>query len=592
MPAKQRRRPPQERVYEAIQQPQQVHFTPPNQAIVRKNRPISTPRTKQQTLTQIDFVSRPIPRNEALDLQYLEEERPRERKRRKTVHDESSVSRVQTRSAKRRAMKEEQQDEIKLQNVIHAPQKEPQIATAAMDHALMPPPKTPCTIRRTEVPSSISPVVTPLSTKSRRARDSFSRSPLKERSTNIGNPQYPASELLNTTWKPKLEVCDSFDSENWGSESSNQVSSFARKSEASPRSLGNPSKEHTTSSSFEERTTTGILSEYGEIPQMGQATQTFKSEIADSDEDEEEDDIGDYDMNEFDIGAETQFAMTYSGGSQNLFMDPEQTSSSEAVYRTAKNRALPTHPESPPHNEANSSTISRGSPKTPRASQYVENKTDNSLPTPFSGVEILPDPLFMSRVKQSPSPHPLSDSQQASRQLNTDLRCLTQPPQYIPTIESDSQFENAFRNYSPPNLIQDSEEEEDDDDEVRVKSVSEPEEIEEPSLSHSSYHRASSLPPLDLVPIVQVPSSQATTVDMTQLPPSARFSRCSQNVHSAPALTSSSPLRDTTRSSQIEVDWDGKHLTDSQLLPESLMNDSLRPAPFWQEEDEIEDVDC
>ena len=586
MPTKSRKRPPPGRVYEAIQQPKQTHFTPRNQAILQKNGSKSTPRTKQQTLTQIDFVLRATPRDEDIDLQYLEEEKPRERKRQKTIHEEPSVSRVQTRSAKRRAIKEEEErDGSKSHSIMHVKQNQTETTKSVSDQVLMPPPKTPRNIRRIEIPSSASPTVTPLSSKSRHDRNSVSRSPLKELSANIRNTRRtPITDANLIAFKPRLEIRDTYDSEKWSSQVSDRTSKITWKSETTSQALGHSDEEHATLST-PRRIETRTSPKYEENLQAHQATQTIKLEIADTDEEGEgEEDAGTQDGNEFGVGVETQFALISSSRSQDLLVTPRCPRSREIAHRMVDNSQPSSLPEASPLEEI----IDKATPEEPwalRSSQQPRTESDDSHLRYSWKSQSLREPMFTSRTSQSPSPPPPVDTRQDYAQSNTDLSCLTQPQDEYPSIESDSQFEKGFRNHSPPIVIQDSEDEDEDDEEAKVElDRGQEEEEEELPLDDNSY-RKTSLPPLDLPPMIQVPSSQATTVDMTQLPPSSRFLHPNQNMHSMPPFNYSSSPVEEIRSSQIEAAWDGKHLTDSQLLPDSLMNDSLRPVPSLCDED-------
>ena len=76
----------------------------------------------------------------------------------------------------------------------------------------IPLPKTPQPPRRKEIPCSQSSTDTNLSTQSRRSVREVSRSPLKERSTNIGNFITGALPGLNGNYRvPKLEIADSME---------------------------------------------------------------------------------------------------------------------------------------------------------------------------------------------------------------------------------------------------------------------------------------------------------------------------------------------------------------------------------------------
>lgn len=193
-----------------------------------------------------------------------------------------------------------------------------------------------------------------------------------------------------------------------------------------------------------------------------------------------------------------------------------------------------------------------------------------------------------SNVPTTPKPpvfyHLNTDVLQASRPNHK--RNLS-PQRFAP--ETESQFDNAWRPLSPPPQLSPFS--------SSPNHIS-PDDPSTPSLTSPFKH---SLLPTQTVPI---PPSQATTVDITQrtqpqlpLPFSSStikrpFRRLRSSSPSLPPpppapLLSSSPL--LTRKSPHKNSWmgngglwDGRRLTDSQLLPDSLMNDSFAGPPEWE----------
>lgn len=179
------------------------------------------------------------------------------------------------------------------------------------------------------------------------------------------------------------------------------------------------------------------------------------------------------------------------------------------------------------------------------------------------------------------------------------------PPRLAP--ETESQFENAWRSLSPPPPLS--------------SFSSSPNHISpnDPSTPSPPSPFKHPQPPTQAAPI---PPSQATTVDITQrtqphlplpLPTnlsSSTSKKTSRKLRSSspsiprpppPHPLSSSPL--CSRKMPYEEPWtgygggwDNRRLTDSQLLPDSLMNDTFAGPPGWDSQEiendgmEYEDV--
>lgn len=189
-----------------------------------------------------------------------------------------------------------------------------------------------------------------------------------------------------------------------------------------------------------------------------------------------------------------------------------------------------------------------------------------------------------------------SNFDEISAQLLADLRRETQPC----GLQTESQFEKGWICYTPA----------DDMHPDPEPLPSSPKDIEQPSSSLMTIPTQLIHPPITSPPKfykAPVPPSQATTVDVTQpsprnmqmssqaitersprkLPPS------SQTYPSSPPPIpppSSSPLTGRKSDPWERYQWNGVRLTESQLLPASLMDDSLAGPPGWSQESWAEEM--
>ncbi|MCJ1411423.1 hypothetical protein MMC19_005512 [Ptychographa xylographoides] len=246
MPIKAKQRKASDQYYETIERSRQACFTPRQRTVSTKTHTNSVPRTKQQTLTQIDFVFRlPGAAADDADLDYQVAEEPRARKRRKTslinVVDNSDTSytpEAQTRTRSRRKAVHEAPTNTTAttcasQLVIDSasisprpkrrtPRKDssrevqrPQSTQQLPADLLMAPPRTPQKRRKTEIPSSQSPATTPLSIHYRSPQRDELRSPLKERSINTQLRQLSERGKRKVKGNvPRLHIPDTFDDED------------------------------------------------------------------------------------------------------------------------------------------------------------------------------------------------------------------------------------------------------------------------------------------------------------------------------------------------------------------------------------------
>ncbi|KAA6413444.1 MAG: hypothetical protein FRX48_03190 [Lasallia pustulata] len=599
MPTRRKRDGPTARTYETVERPKQARFTPRNRTVTPRTVSLSTPRTRQQTLTQIQFVSRYTSDHEGVDLNYVEDEVPRARKRRKTMAEAQPARNVETRATKantkRRESTAEGMEEILPAQLDEDPTQSSQPPSDSAPFS-MPPFRTPKKIRKTEIPSSQSPADSPFSTRSIISARSNSRSPLKHRSTNflISRPSPPGTRK-DVGLTPKLEVEDTYEYENEdSSRSTRSRSSRLRSTEeyvaagaSFLRLLDRP--EHFEGNTPEVEDSDVLNREIPDTETTVAALfpaaerHSIKSDVADSSDEgdhmgEEHENMGD--ENDFKPGNDTQAALCAFGILSSQTRNQRQLESTELQEHTKISLAVNENPtgiasrrhdkvnnEIPQHHHGETVVPSERSGRTISSLLFQHNSAPSSQSHTPPTISIPQGPLF-----------PKTESQEASNQLTSDLIRHTQPHL---VLETESQFQCAWRDYSPPKDYN-------DDDERNH------EEQPEQHLPHISSDAISA----DLPP--QVRPSQATTVDVTESSPHIARTQASplrfrkkprqlgsqlrppEETHSSSppptATLSSSPVKD------VELVWNGERLTDSQLLPDSLMNDSLpAPPPLTQE---------
>ena len=511
MPPISERRRSSGRVYAKAGVTKQVHFPPRTRKVSTRDYPSSTRKTRQQTLTQIDFVSRIVPDEENLDLEPIKleevgiEEKSPQRKRRKTVHG-LPTSRVQTRAARREALKQEEYEnnsEEQARNWVQNDSSPPVKAT-------MQPPSTPKRYMKREIPSS-SPLNGPLSTQSRR---SISRSPLKEKSSNMWSLQLPYLSTEKAIYQaPKLEVRDTYGSENMCSEISTQAPSPSINILDSAISLKQTSTETTSARQSSDENLRRMISQASkENSPITKPSGRYNLPISDSDE---ENDTDDSENEEFKIGLETQaiFAETTSTSTH----DPL----SEADYPST----------------------------TPKNSNIPPNISHQSLISKHNTFFSPPSNTVLTRILQSPSPSPSppphlqqSLSEEASAQPTSDLSRSTQAPP-LPPSQATTVDITQLRSSSP--------------------------------IPRTKYPPSKTLqhkePPLSPPP-----------------PPQQQQQQQQQHSYSPTVIIPlSSPLDSITLSSSqhdvYEYEYNGERLTDSQMLPDSLMQDTIVEAPVWED---------
>ena len=498
-------------------------------------------------------------------------------------------------------------------------------STAASQDLMPPPPITPARKRTREIPSSQSPITTPLSVRSTKSsKVLLQRSPLKERCVNTAlAPQIISKEAKAPI---RLFVADSMDSES-------QMSAI------SPSRLRRKLTISTSEGSNTMVHSSPIITKKPSA-QKDSSPKLPIHQIEDSDEDFEESPSVVTPLNlqkstpATSIRPSAKRQTITSSPTQSPFKEPQSPRSTRAQHTqallahisTMPTRPLPTLqvPSSPPLH-------------TQRETQQSQRK-----------VESLRSPVLITSQIQSSAPDPRSYSQDVSVQLLGDLAQDTrrQAPEgekvEIPPLQTESQAEAAWRVLSSPVAERDiyiSGDLDLDGDGNDEESIAVPVPHKHKDDRGEMIHVPSSQPPMPFT-AQQTKSkskalrhhspctnrkrtsqsilkshgatpplpSQATTTDVTQsprsfprvLPPSSPPSSSSPlsarkritRSKRSPLISSSSPLEapklttmqaDDDKETQDSWHWnDGANrLTESQLLPESLLMDSMRRPPGY-----------
>lgn len=512
-----------------------------------------------QTLTQAGFVSYQSPVFE--DMVYDEEpaaahkSTPQRNKRRRIEKEEPIVSR--TRSVRKRTacslVKSEDDGDWKNGEEFN---KAPAVRRD-LSKALMPPPKTPQSARWREVPSSQSPVDTPLSIQSRRSKDLL-RSPLKAKSVNarrtIGSPGKAGG------WARTLQVADSMENDDEDESPTLNYSTIS----VIPIGFEPSTITRPLIANCRSKVEVGFNSRHDEPAQAlklsspRRKARSIRSEISDSDDeniDTEDDDS------------------VYEPGSQI-----DSTESSQKASRFI-HRANPTSHSSNSENEETPKQVARPSElvnikQTTKQleQQFRTPQPAHSVPTKIAsqtGLTLTFDPQSASQYdphhsspKSSSTPHVLSISSPAEippPQINQPSSPHSSP-RALP--ETESQFQNAWRDFSPPPLV----------DETLTPDLP----IPPPSLPmyppHIQQQQQQQLTQSILLP--PIPPSQATTVDITQQQSSPRPLLLSSSSPSHLLLHAPNQTESQDTLARDIGGWEAVRLTDSQLVLDSLIDDA------------------
>ena len=417
--------------------PKQARFPPKARTVTLKNAKFVTPRTKQQTLTQIDFVTRDhLLEDDEMALEHEEEEPALAHppKRRRINAERGGTPTVQTRSARRRSIKVEEESGESIKDCVAAtqtpvPQRSKGIQrdakkdTTIAPQPSMPPPKTPAKDPERVIPSSQSPTCTPLSIRSRASRQETSVSPLKQLSANTRRRPQTRHPIENAKQMPKLEVRDTF-AETGKSQIPTQTAERAATSLQSHRPWA---KEHIEDAAqipqFEADFQSPIL------PLPRKTAPVVKSEVLESDEENG----NDTDAEDFHPGDDTQAAFIHLSSEPNedlqLDVAPEDNTEPHQV---------------PDHHE--SGHIS--SPPRLNTHSALEPALPSEQASPIIQIPSSQEPPSLAL-------HGRTDAEQISAQLTADLSRATQP--FHPALETDTQFENAWQPLSLSDLAKEPE---------------------------------------------------------------------------------------------------------------------------------------
>ncbi len=514
----------------------------------KKKRRTTMPLQREDTLTQLGYMSTSIQVHEEPDvLQPMEDSyvlgasssRTKRRDKRRKTTPGAPAHTVQARNSRRQAVEKGIEDEEDVsENAVRENAVKPQAA------ALMPPPKTPKSSRRKEIPSSQSPADTPLSTQSRRSWREISRSPLKEKSTNT--PTHNSSSRKNARKVPRLVVADTMDGTNTDTSTSTQAgfrNPLAATNCESPVETANRSRGGFAVMDHDIAYVPSKKTDQRSYSTRKQA-EIANSEIMDTDSETSDESLED---SRFDFSLQIQPVRATA----------DLPEPGEQVKRAVDRNGY-------------QGQIQNGNSSDKAFVPIARDSDDETAPTK----DLVSEPQKPEESLSHDYPHFRSDSEEASAQLTAEFIRTTQP---APLVETESQWESTWRACSGPN------DPEDYDPQIQEISSSPASEKISAVITPSAPR---SRPPLTSSP-ARPPPSQATTVDITQpsfhLPLSSaqRPQPTLSSPPSLPPLFVSSPLR-TRKHGDAYMGyvggWNGERLTDSQLLPDSLMNDSM-PAP-------------
>ena len=583
---------PTGRSYETVPNLKQRRIGPSPHRTIRDRQPTwSAPNMRQQSITQMDALRGYYhPELENEDLKTDDEEAdsyiasPTRNKRRKVASEKPYARRIQTRSTKRRATKEEPSVNAALDQDVLPPvrgeAKEP-ISKATIPTA-MPPPTTPISLRRKEIPSSQSPADTPLSTQSHQSLQDFARSPLKERSTNIDLSI--KSPVKGTRWSKQLEVADSMETEDEDSPVAVRTEPVAQTAEGECNFEEGPQSPLYASAihvyDFNQR----LKAAQKPVQEIhGSSQARSKHEVVDSTDEEDEEE-----PEAFNAGLETQAALASTDVSQiGSDRPPEST---PPTSRSAEHEPGPV----PVQSLALESPDPLDVLSPPTRESNIEDQLPIQRPETVEFLDLAssdpPGPNTTSHTSER-----LSDSGEVSAQLFAELRRDTQSG----GLQTESQYEKGWVTYTPA-----------DDVSSDLDPPPSSKRIEQPSSGLMTVPTQLIRPPISSPPKfykAPVPPSQATTVDVTQ-PSPRKTTSSSQTVtqrslrklassseaypSSPPPMPppSSSPLASRNPDPWAGYQWNGVRLTDSQLLPDSLLNDSGDGPPGLSQESWAEDI--
>lgn len=516
------------------------------------SRKTGTKNAQRQTITQmVPFHALYHPEIEEEDLDDLGDEHkekdvpsPMKRRKRKVSPEKAPSGKIRKRRLKREVSQMEHQlgggtecDERQHKREGRSPKQK--------SSGEILPPVTPRSQRKKEIPSSQSPADTPFSVQSRRSFRIYSRSPLKERSTNLTLAKTSCRD--GARWRKKAEIADSLESREDESPVLMRAStSMAASGPENTSEFGEIFSQLPMDNTITRTAGLDYIADKGqrqETERRDSSRDTLAREIVDSDE--EDDDV-----------------------------DPDASLAEQATLHSKDTRLI--QQRAPDHQEDR--LRAAGFSSSPQSQQQSNLRNRHSIEGSGLTKHVSMKPTFSPPLIP---PFHRTDSEQASAQLFQDLHRVTEP-----TLETESQFEAGWNSYHPSAN--------DDDSLPNLLSSPTPNESSSsvpmtvPTQLLPSHTTADLTQPNDSPQLkLPVPPSQATTTDATQ--PSPRKMPSSQFFPSprklpasskAAAFPSSPPPMPPPSSSLVAdpgmgFQWNGVRLTDSQLLPESLLNDSL-----------------
>ncbi|KAL8647098.1 MAG: hypothetical protein Q9226_006576 [Calogaya cf. arnoldii] len=539
---------------------------PPKKRQRRKSKQSNFPPQKQ-TITQMDPFRHQVDSDENQFHSDTEPpHRPSQRKKRKSTLTTPVARTVQTRSAKKRAAEADAHKglDLAIPEDTHQPSNAQEPCASPLpesQHTKMPPPKTPTAVRRKVIPSSQSPADTPISTFKRSSKQARVVTPLRERSVNTPSKSQATLRRKNVLWAPKLEVADSTDVENEDSQFS-----FPTILQGHPTAIDRSSAPPSPAPSSK-RPSDPLLADDSKIDIPLRASPKERSlrimkrteTVADSDDDA------------------VDRASPNSRRSINDEMLQSPTRSIKDISKATKTRPLIDQD----HGRIGHALL-------PCDEYNRDSDSFETIPT---------QPLQQPTLSAKLGPN-LMEAQPQTRDLDYALiseEDTAEPAHEIPrfsspirlqcgpVLETESQFENAWRDYTPP-LENAGGSSRTDGEGAAVDTPH----AHEPSLPLVS-RRTNTDSSTNLQSLPPIPPSQATTVDQTQA--SLRQTQLHQvparstglPIPSSPsqqrqALSSSSPFH-TRKGRAADTymgyqGWNGVPMTESQLLPDSLLNDS------------------
>lgn len=524
------------------------------------------------------------------------------RKRRRTVPEENATPTEETRASRRRKVKQEVDNDDNPVAEASTEQVNRISPHPGPKCSRIKPPETPITVRKIEIPSSQSPADTPPSIHTIKSVRSPFRSPLKAKSGNARNPPVSQSKIGKAIGRrPKLEVKSSVSWENEDSQPFMSVQPSRTVNRREGCLITSKLSGNTKNLQGGREEMQAILNQLkctGEVEESAPNTlslaqrappRPLKTEIRDSDAEDDDDEIEE----DYGLGNETQAVV------QGLISSSEHlqthSSSSKSDDQNAKSTDQP-DPTPGDHDE-----IERPNSLSSGDEEYITPTTSphrpNTNPPPASSQQNI------HRTFRS-------ESEEVSAQLARDLQHHTQQ-HHTPMLarsphlfDSESQFGFVCREYTP--ALPDNTPDHEDEHERRpdggnfhtytntTSNIAATEELRTSQASTIDGDAHSSpLKPLNQERQFQPPSSQSSPPSLRQssLPPPtvapARFNALPQLA--PPSLTSDSTIENVTPadlSGEIG-EWDGKVLTVSQLLPDSMLveDECLGGPPAFSSQD-------